>query len=129
MNRPQGIPAGIPALDPLYADIRRSDPRQPAVLLDVRERDEFLQVRVAGSLFIPMSQLGVRLDEVPKDRPVLVICATGSRSADVTAHLRASGWTDVASVAGGISTWERMGLPVTRGALGPDEIAAPPGRA
>jgi rhodanese-related sulfurtransferase len=117
MNRPQGIPA----LDPLYADIRRNDPIRPAIVLDVRERDEFMQVRIDGSLFIPMSQLGARLHEVPKDRPVLVICASGNRSANVTGHLLASGWTDVANVAGGISTWERMGLPVTRGPVRPGE--------
>jgi rhodanese-related sulfurtransferase len=121
MNRPQGIPA----LDPLYADIRRSDPVRPAVVLDVRERDEFVQVRIDGSLFIPMSQLGARLDEVPKDRPVIVICATGNRSANVTGHLLASGWTDVANIAGGISTWERMGLPVTRGPVKPGEGQLP----
>jgi len=117
MNRPQGVPA----VDPLYADIRRTDPLRPAVILDVRELDEFRQVRVPGSLFIPMSQLAVRLDEVPKDRPVLVICATGSRSVNVVGHLLASGWTDVANVAGGISTWERMGLPVSRGPVEPGE--------
>lgn len=121
MNRPQGIPAA----DPLYADIRRRDPARPAVLLDVRERDEFLQVRVDSSLFIPMSQLGARLDEIPRDRPVLVICASGSRSTNVTGYLLASGWTDVASVAGGIATWERMGLPVTKGPIRPDEGRPP----
>lgn len=117
MNRPQGIPA----VDPLYADIRRSDPVRPAVILDVREADEFARVRVAGSLFIPMSQLGARLDEIPRDRPVLVLCASGSRSANVTAHLVASGWEDVGNIAGGISTWERMGLPVTRGPVAAGE--------
>jgi rhodanese-related sulfurtransferase len=117
MNRPHGIPA----LDPLYADIRRNDPVRPAVLLDIRERDEFAQVRVEGSLFIPMSQLGARLFEVPKDRPIVVICASGSRSQSVTEHLLSSGWTDVGSVAGGISTWERMGLPVRRGPVEPGE--------
>jgi rhodanese-related sulfurtransferase len=117
MNRPQGIPA----VDPLYADIRRTDPVRPAVILDVRELDEYRQVRVEGSLFIPMSQLGVRLDEIPKDRPVLVLCASGSRSANVTSHLVASGWDDVGNIAGGISTWERMGLPVRRGPLEPGE--------
>jgi rhodanese-related sulfurtransferase len=111
MNRPQAIPA----LDPLYADIRRRDPVRPAVLLDVREADEFRQVRVEGSLFIPMSQVGVRLDEVPKDRPILVICASGSRSTGVTGFLLRSGWSDVGSVAGGIDGWERLGLPVRRG--------------
>ena len=117
MNRPQAIPA----LDPLYADIRRNDPVRPAVLLDVRELDEFRTVRVEGSLFIPMSQIGVRLDEVPRDRPIVVICASGSRSQGVTGHLLANGWADVGSVAGGISTWERMGLPVKRGPLEPGE--------
>jgi rhodanese-related sulfurtransferase len=121
MNRPQGIPA----VDPLYADIRRSDPQRPAVILDVREADEFAQVRVAGSLFIPMSQLGARLDEIPHDRPVLVLCASGSRSANVTAHLVANGWEDVGNIAGGISTWERMGLPVTRGPVAPGEGRLP----
>lgn len=122
MNRPHGIPA----LDPLYADIRRRDPVRPALLLDVRERDELVHVRVDGSLFIPMSQLGARLEEIPKDRPVMVLCASGNRSANVTGHLLASGWTDVANVAGGIGTWERLGLPVTRGPLGPEEAPGAP---
>lgn len=117
MNRPREIPAA----DPLDADIRRHDPVRPAVLLDIRERDEYLQMRVDGSLFIPMSQLGARLDEVPRDRPVLVLCASGSRSTNVTGYLLASGWTEVASVAGGIDTWARVGLPVTRGVIGPGE--------
>ena len=121
MNRPQGIPA----VDPLYADLRRRDPVRPAVILDVRERDEYLRSRIDGSLFIPMSQLGARLFEVPNDRPVLVICASGSRSVGVVGHLLASGWTDVANVAGGISTWERMGLPVARGPVEPGEGAFP----
>ncbi|HEX5827800.1 MAG TPA: rhodanese-like domain-containing protein [Candidatus Limnocylindrales bacterium] len=111
MNRPMGIPA----LDPLYAELRLHDPVRPAVLLDVREADEFRHVRVPGSLFIPMSQLGARLQDVPKDRPVLVICASGSRSQQVTGHLLGQGWEDVGNVAGGIIAWERMGLEVRRG--------------
>ena len=72
MNRPMGVPV----VDPLYADLRRRDPVQPAVLLDVRERDEFAAVRVEGSQFIPMSELAARLAEVPRDRPILVMCAS-----------------------------------------------------
>jgi rhodanese-related sulfurtransferase len=111
MNRPQAIPA----LDPLYADLRRRDPVRPALLLDVRERDEFMRVRVEDCLFIPMSTLGVRIDEVPKDRPIVVMCASGSRSQSATAYLRQAGWEDVGSVAGGIDGWERLGLLVKRG--------------
>ncbi len=118
-------PSAIPALDPLYADIRHRDPHRPAVLLDVREREELVAARVEGSLLIPMSQLGVRLHEVPKDRPVMVICATGNRSANVVSHLLASGWADVGNVAGGIETWMRMGLPVRRGPIEPEEEQRP----
>lgn len=111
MYRPQSVPA----LDPLYADIRRNDPVRPALLVDIRERDEFMAVRAENCLFIPMSQLGVRLDEIPRDRPVMLICATGSRSTSATAYLMQHGWQDVGSVAGGIDGWERLGLPVRRG--------------
>jgi rhodanese-related sulfurtransferase len=121
MNRPQAIPA----LDPLYADIRRRDPQRPALLVDIRERDEFMAVRVEGCLFIPMSQLGVRLDEIPKDRPVMLICATGNRSTSATAYLLQNGWEDVGNVAGGISGWERLGLPVKRGPVEPGEGQLP----
>ncbi len=118
-------PAAVPALDPLYADLRHRDPDRPAVLVDVRERDEFVAARVEGSLLIPMSQLGARLHEVPKDRPVMVICATGNRSANVVSYLLASGWADVGNVAGGIETWMRMGLPVRRGPVEPGEGQLP----
>ena len=121
MNRPQAIPA----LDPLYADIRRRDPVRPALLVDIRERDEFMAVRVEGCLFIPMSQLGVRLDEIPRDRPVMLICASGNRSTGATAYLLQNGWEDVGSVAGGIDGWERLGLPVKRGPLEPGEGQLP----
>jgi len=113
MNRPMAIPA----LDPLYADIRLRDPVRPALILDVRELDEFRQVRVEGSLFIPLSQLGARLTDVPRDRPLLVMCATGSRSTSATGYLLQQGFEDVGNLAGGIDGWQRMGLPVKRGPI------------
>jgi rhodanese-related sulfurtransferase len=121
MNRPMAIPA----LDPLYADIRRRDAVRPALLLDVREADEFRQVRVEGSLFIPMSQLGARLQDIPRDRPLLVMCATGSRSSGVTNFLLQQGFEDVGNLAGGIDGWQRMGLPVRNGTVEPGEGQLP----
>jgi rhodanese-related sulfurtransferase len=111
MNRPPAIPQ----LDPLYADLRRRDPVRPALLLDVRDLDEFRAVRVEGCLFIPTTQVGARLGDIPKDRPIMVMCATGSRSTGVTAYLLGQGWEDVGNVAGGIDGWQRLGLPVKRG--------------
>jgi len=115
-----GGPA-IPACDVLYADVRRRDPARPAVLLDVREPNEVADVRAPGTMHIPFSTIGGALDRIPRDQPVLVMCAAGSRSAAVVGHLLANGWTDVANVAGGIQAWERAGLPVRRGPYSPDD--------
>jgi rhodanese-related sulfurtransferase len=64
-----------------------------------------------------MSQIGVRLADIPRDRPLMVLCATGSRSSSVTSFLLGQGYEDVGNVAGGIDGWQRMGLPVKSGAL------------
>jgi rhodanese-related sulfurtransferase len=114
-------PDPIPALDPLYADIRRRDPMRPALLVDVREPHEFADVRVEGSLLVPMSQLNARLDDIPRDRPILVMCQVGGRSARVTGLLLRQGFEDVGNVAGGIDAWQRAGLPVRRGTPEPGE--------
>src|SRR3954453_14208048 len=115
-------PAAVPVCDVLYADLRRRDPVRPAVLVDVREPDEVADVRADGErVHVPFSSGSQHPDAIPRDQPVLVICAAGSRSQAVAAHLLANGWTDVANVAGGMNAWERAGLPVRRGAYGPDD--------
>ncbi len=118
-------PPAIPQLDPLYADLRRRDPVRPALVVDVREADEFASVRIEGAFHVPSSQFAQRVTEIPRDRPVVVICASGGRSAAVTDHLLNNGWTDVGNVAGGIVAWERFGLPVRRGAPNPGEGTLP----
>jgi rhodanese-related sulfurtransferase len=62
-----------------------------------------------------------RFGELPRDRPIHVVCHTGSRSAAVTAFLLRNGWSDVFNVAGGMDAWERTGLEVRRGPLTPGE--------
>jgi rhodanese-related sulfurtransferase len=114
-------PDPIPAVDPLYADIRRRDPVRPALVLDVREPHEFSEMRLEGSFLLPMSQLNTRLDEIPRDRPILVMCQVGGRSARVTGFLRQQGFEDVGNIAGGIDAWQRMGLPVRQGPPAPGE--------
>jgi rhodanese-related sulfurtransferase len=91
------------------------------LLVDVRERDEFLQVRAAGAVLYPTSSFLLRFEELPRDRTLHVVCNSGSRSAAVTAWLLRNGWTDVVNVAGGMTAWERAGLPVRRGPLAPGE--------
>ncbi len=118
-------PDPIPAVDPLYADLRRRDPVRPALVLDVREPHEFSEMRLEGSFLLPMSQLNTRLDEIPRDRPILVMCQVGGRSARVTGFLRQQGFEDVGNIAGGIDAWQRMGLPVRQGPPAPGEGELP----
>jgi rhodanese-related sulfurtransferase len=68
-----------------------------------------------------MSEFASRWQELPRDRPLLVMCASGGRSAAATAFLVRNGYEDVANVAGGIVDWERAGLPVRKGPPEPGE--------
>ncbi|MFH0751869.1 MAG: rhodanese-like domain-containing protein [Chloroflexota bacterium] len=91
------------------------------LLVDVRERREFVQLRAPGAVLFPTSSFLLRVEELPRDRPLHVICNSGSRSAAVTAWLLRNGWSDVRDVAGGMTAWVRAGLAVRRGPLAPGE--------
>jgi rhodanese-related sulfurtransferase len=91
------------------------------LLVDVRERSEFIQVRAPGAVLYPTSSFLLRFEELPRDRPLHVICNSGSRSAAVTAWLLRNGWTDVLNVTGGMVAWVRAGLETRRGPLAPGE--------
>lgn len=89
-------------------------------VVDVRECGEYLAGHVPGAKLIPLSGVPARLGELPTDRPVYVICASGNRSRTATAWMRAAG-IDAYSVAGGTGGWARLGRPVVPG---PRENAA-----
>jgi len=86
-----------------------------AVTIDVREPGEYLAGHVPGARLVPMSQVAARLDELPRNAPVYVICANGNRSLAVADLLVRDGF-DARSLAGGTSAWESAGLPGVRGA-------------
>jgi NADPH-dependent 2,4-dienoyl-CoA reductase/sulfur reductase-like enzyme/rhodanese-related sulfurtransferase len=83
-------------------DLLHPDPR--AVLLDVRSAAEFGSGHLPGALNIPHTELRQRLGEIPRDRPLLVYCASGFRSYLALRLLRQRGWPDVRSLSGGLST-------------------------
>lgn len=116
---------GIPTVDPVEAERRlRDDPERP-MLVDVREPDEFRDVRAPGAALYPTSTFLLKMAELPRDRPLLVVCRSGNRSAAVTDYLLREGWTDVTNVGGGMIMWERAGLPVQRGPNAGDEGGPP----
>jgi hydroxyacylglutathione hydrolase len=63
---------------------------------------------------IPLGSLPGRLDEIPADRPVVLQCQGGGRSAIATSILQANGFSDAANLAGGFRAWKAAGLPVER---------------
>jgi len=118
-----------PAIDVLEAArrLREADPDgggdgdHGPILVDVREPAEFDMVRAEGARLLPLSTFLTRYQSLPIDRPLMVICATGSRSGQATAYLLAHGWTDVVNVTGGTAAWQRAGLPTRSGPLAPGE--------
>ncbi len=100
---------------------RDDDGPATPLLVDVRERTEFVNVRAPGAVLYPTSSFLLRFEELPRDRPLHVICNSGNRSAAVTAWLLRNGWSDVHDVAGGMVAWVRAGLEVRRGPLAPGE--------
>jgi rhodanese-related sulfurtransferase len=78
-----------------------------ALLVDIREPDEHATGVAAGARLLPMSQLSRRLTELPKDRPVLLICNTQNRSRATFDALRQQGYTNLQFVQGGMSEWAR----------------------
>ena len=82
------------------------------VVVDVRAPREREQKHVAGSVHIPLNQLAHRMDELPRDRSILVYCAGGYRSSIAASLLQRRGFGRVGEIAGGLAAWEAAHLPV-----------------
>jgi rhodanese-related sulfurtransferase len=99
--------SAVPAV--LVADVP-----ERAVLLDVRENDEWMAGHAPGAVHVPMGQVEQRLEELAAvfpDPPVHVVCRSGGRSARVTAYLKQAGW-DAVNVDGGMHAWAAAGRPM-----------------
>lgn len=85
-------------------------------LLDVRTPGEYAEARLKRSTLVPIDELAGRLSELPaeKNRPVLVYCAMGGRSARAAQVLVEHGWRTVYNLEGGITGWKAEGRPVER---------------
>lgn len=85
-----------------------------APLVDVRQPDEWEEFRAPGAQLVPLGELVERVEEVPADGTVYVICKSGGRSAKAVEFLRARG-IDAVNVAGGSLAWREAGHPVESG--------------
>ncbi len=92
----------------------RLDQHEPLFVLDVRELDEYRNGHIAHARLIPLGALAGRLNEIPKDQPILCVCASGSRSSAAARMLAEAGF-NVLNLAGGMLGWQRAGYPVEKG--------------
>jgi len=90
--------------------------RQDAVIVDVREPAEFKTGHIPHARNIPAGQIGERLKELEKfkARPILLACASGSRSGTAGSALQKAGFAQVWSLAGGMGAWQQAGMPLEK---------------
>ncbi len=96
---------------PSIPEVPITDVPVDALLLDVREQEEWAAGRAPDAVHLPMTELADRLDEIPDGDPIYVICRSGSRSARVTAYLNSQG-RDSVNVSGGMGSWAAAGRPM-----------------
>lgn len=90
--------------------------RERAVVVDVREPDEFATGHAAGSRNVPLNQLEEKLASTVKNKslPLLLMCATGARAQRAVAIARKLGYEQAQAVAGGLKSWKEANLPVEK---------------
>ena len=81
-------------------------------IVDVREQQEYDTTHVPGVPLLPMSELMDRMEELPAEKPLVILCRSGNRSGQVTDYLNGTGdYGEVANLTGGILAWAADGLP------------------
>jgi rhodanese-related sulfurtransferase len=109
-----GAPGATSA--PQAVDVQEARRRQAggALLIDVRQPDEWRAGHAPNARLIPLESLASRLSEIPRDRAVLLICRSGNRSGSAQRQLLQLGYEQVFNVSGGMHAWAGAGLPVER---------------
>ena len=92
--------------------VHARDVADDAYLIDVREDDEWLAGHAPAAVHLPMMELPGRLDEVPPEGNVVIICRSGHRSAEVVGYLLGRGFGHVRNVADGMLGWAAAGRPL-----------------
>lgn len=107
--------SGVAELNPAEATLLIN--REDAQVVDVREADEYASGHLPDARNIPVGKLAERANEIEKhkEKPLILCCASGMRSAKACNELKKLGFTNVRSLAGGIDAWRQAGLPIKKG--------------
>jgi rhodanese-related sulfurtransferase len=111
-NEINGSTAKIASLPAEVSIARAGELREAgAFMLDVREPMEWDEFHMPGATLIPLGQLASRVNELPKDQEIVVVCRSGNRSQEGRDILLRAGFENVTSMSGGMIQWRSMGLP------------------
>jgi rhodanese-related sulfurtransferase len=99
---------------PLQITVQEAYPKyqQGVFFLDVREQSEWDTFHIPNTTLIPLGELPNRLNELPKDQPIVVVCRSGNRSQSGRDILLNAGFTNVTSMSGGVTEWSAQGYPI-----------------
>jgi rhodanese-related sulfurtransferase len=113
LSRLFGQTATHPLIQPAEYKTRYMDGKLPHTLVDVRTPEEFNGGYIPGAVNIALQELGAKMNKIPKDKPVVIYCRSGNRSAHAAQALIQAGYADVYDL-GGLIEWSRQGLPIKR---------------
>lgn len=92
--------------------VKLMESRSDLLIVDVRSPQELREGYIEGSVFVPFWEIAQGKADLPKDRPLLLVCAVGGRSYAIGQALARSGWNEIYNLSGGISAWKRSGYPL-----------------
>ncbi len=103
--------SGIYTVDDLHEKLAENE----LFVLDVREKEEYIEGHIPGAVNIYVGELEKKLSEVPSDRPVVSVCSTGNRSGIGASILARGDFKKVYNLIGGMTAWKEKGYPANKG--------------
>jgi rhodanese-related sulfurtransferase len=103
-----------PSVEEVSAEEAKAKQKIGAVIVDVREPHEWREGYIPGAKLIPLWSLAGRVQELDPSKEVIAVCRSGNRSKSAVLILQRAGFTQVSSMAGGMISWMRNRLPVSR---------------
>ena len=113
------LAGGLPVRSSCCLDAQELDTKmwsdEPPLILDVRSEKEWRKERLPGAVNIPLQELETRMDELPRDREIVLVCASGFRSAAAVGILEKGGFDHLCNLKGGLGAWLEEGKTLNSG--------------
>ncbi len=113
MNLSSLFGSPLPSLNAIELSEKLKDGKR-LLVVDVRQPEEYREGHIAGSKLIPLGEFDSRLNELPKNKEIICVCASGSRSHSATKFLVDAGY-NAFDMQGGMFMWQRAQLPIKKG--------------